>query len=1014
RVAARSLAHLLARHPQTRRLFRPACIVGGESQHAKRQDFFAIPATEGQTTAVQDLRSGKVNLIVATSVLEEGIDISACQLVVTYDEISNLRAFVQRRGRARKSDSTYAVFVDEAKQDQLARFQKMEALMKQAYADELRLVSSMQQQEEEEEEGYGSIASATGAVLSLENARPRLEHFCATLGYAYTDTRPDFVLDRSTPHPHPGGERALRSATVFLPAVLPPELRTIAGCKAWKTQRMAIRDAAFQACKALWTNGLLNDRFLPTHKHFFDSLTPIERRQATADVPYCPSPWMRVAAAWTGGQKHYKVMIEDRTGSDLVPPRMLAILPVPLPCPISLRLHWTAELTLVLSLTAAGPCSTLALDAAAEATQLLYESALRGRLKRGRRDFCCLFLPKLRLTPATIEKWCATAAGHTPALAAALHEPLDLQSLGLVSQSDGRNRPWFPQLLEHRSEQRCNEDGSPGEMEDVLHIRGLVWPKRADFTHTASSGSHTHWKSYPVAQSKLANLPAAYSVFTLFVPAVLHRLEVFLHADHLRETVLAPLRLRDLSLLVDAISSPLAREPSNYQRLEFLGDALLKLHCSVHLTASRPQWHEGLLTAFKERLVSNHRLSAVALERGIAPYILTDAFTAAQWRPQYVHEFACDPARADVSTRSISTKVLADVVEAIIGAAFVDGGLSKTTAAMNLLLPEETWPSLEDSTARILQAVPAAAETIKPSYLASVEGMIGYKFSRPAILLEALTHPSSTADTMSYQRLEFLGDALLDHLVTECIFKHRDELSVPDMHLIRTAFVNRDFLAFVCMKLATQESRFEVVKAAGTEQYTPKEVAHTIRLIQMLRHANRELATSRARTIARFQRLEASIDDALDQSAEYPWVLLCQLQAPKYMSDVIESLLAAIYVDSSGSWARCDAFLSRLGLNEYLSRVLRGNINLMHPKQRLGILVEGRKVAYAKTQTDDLRFDCVVCVDGAEVAGVTGALSDHEAETRAACRAMKAWAAMVSEGKVRRGTVTPDADALPN
>ena len=49
---------------------------------------------------------------------------------------------------------------------------------------------------------------------------------------------------------------------------------------------------------------------------------------------------------------------------------------------------------------------------------------------------------------------------------------------------------------------------------------------------------------------------------------------------------------------------------------------------------------------------------------------------------------------------------------------------------------------------------------------------IGYQFKHPILALQALTHPSHAATgdelaTNSYQRLEFLGDALLDLIVTE-------------------------------------------------------------------------------------------------------------------------------------------------------------------------------------------------------------------------------------------------------
>merc|ERR1719481_1163628 len=49
-----------------------------------------------------------------------------------------------------------------------------------------------------------------------------------------------------------------------------------------------------------------------------------------------------------------------------------------------------------------------------------------------------------------------------------------------------------------------------------------------------------------------------------------------------------------------------------------------------------------------------------------------------------------------------------------------------------------------------------------------IEQIIGYTFREKSFLLEAFTHPSYEENrlTGSYEKLEFLGDAVLDYLVT--------------------------------------------------------------------------------------------------------------------------------------------------------------------------------------------------------------------------------------------------------
>ena len=53
-----------------------------------------------------------------------------------------------------------------------------------------------------------------------------------------------------------------------------------------------------------------------------------------------------------------------------------------------------------------------------------------------------------------------------------------------------------------------------------------------------------------------------------------------------------------------------------------------------------------------------------------------------------------------------------------------------------------------------------------------VEEILGYSFKEKSFLLQALTHASYTCNelTESYERLEFLGDAVLDYLVTAHLF----------------------------------------------------------------------------------------------------------------------------------------------------------------------------------------------------------------------------------------------------
>jgi dsRNA-specific ribonuclease len=81
----------------------------------------------------------------------------------------------------------------------------------------------------------------------------------------------------------------------------------------------------------------------------------------------------------------------------------------------------------------------------------------------------------------------------------------------------------------------------------------------------------------------------------------------------------------------------------------------------VQLIATYPLWHEGYLSAKKDRLISNSRLSRAAIEAGLDSFIVTKPFTGNKWRPIYIEDIL--ETNSDTSRRELSTKVLADVVE---------------------------------------------------------------------------------------------------------------------------------------------------------------------------------------------------------------------------------------------------------------------------------------------------------------------------------------------------------------
>lgn len=58
---------------------------------------------------IQRFKKNQINAIVATSVLEEGIDLQMCNLVISYDVPKEFRGYVQSKGRARMQGSNYII-----------------------------------------------------------------------------------------------------------------------------------------------------------------------------------------------------------------------------------------------------------------------------------------------------------------------------------------------------------------------------------------------------------------------------------------------------------------------------------------------------------------------------------------------------------------------------------------------------------------------------------------------------------------------------------------------------------------------------------------------------------------------------------------------------------------------------------------------------------------------------------------------------------------------------------------
>lgn len=126
-------------------------------------------------------------------------------------------------------------------------------------------------------------------------------------------------------------------------------------------------------------------------------------------------------------------------------------------------------------------------------------------------------------------------------------------------------------------------------------------------------------------------------------------------------------RFSDLNLLRCAFLHSSADMGDNYERLEFLGDAVLELVISELLYERLPSSTEGELTKTRAALVNEGALASVARNLKLGGYLMLgrgERNSGGQDKPS----------------------ILADAVEALFGALYLDSGLDQAKKTAEILL----------------------------------------------------------------------------------------------------------------------------------------------------------------------------------------------------------------------------------------------------------------------------------------------------------------------------------------
>ena len=873
-------------------------------------------------------------------------------------------------------------------------------------------------------------------MLTGNSAVEHIFHFCSILPYSgihnhtplFDIDPPDYPLewhaDRGprTPYYGPYG------CTLTLPKLVDPKFRSFSTPRNHSTKVAARRHVAFQAYHALYENKLLNEYLLPltsvleaeVESEVRDLLKDVEKRKGTEGVSSQMDPWSD-----GGADKRWWSTILEVDG--LPPLRMLTQAALPslgideLPtihlreCP-PFKVRVRGEGTPIVANDDDG-----ILARAKEFTRRFFWPVYGSRMKWDQTDFLHLFLP-MDESPTVWDERRALISDHSPSATGGqtLFAPFawferrysHVDDIFLVSGTSftaksyqfvrTRNTPPTPEEmadLVRRHVRRGDDDGA-AKLEityPLIEARSLV--KRNFLTPMPDESKGMDAVSQkPVLLLKdftLVALISSHEVqYAQWAPSIIRHLQMVSTASSLRDTLFGETCLAKipLGLLLTAITTPSAQERSNYQRLETLGDTTLKYAVSIQLLSAHPLWHEGYLARRKDHAVSNANLAKMAIHRKLYKWIIRDFFIPKRWKPRR----ASDPValipeetpsqspdtsgmtekqkrRANVA-RNLSTKVLADVVEALIGAAYLYDGFAMGIECMRVFDLGLSWRPLPECIDTMYSRIPDFKHY--PAQIGVVEGILGYTFRRKAIAVEALTHASYQSDleTISYERMEFLGDAVLDMLVTDHLYRAPGKNYDPDgIHTIKSAVVNAHFLAMLCLRASTELPVVMPSWSPDKGMTVTEDTQHT-HLYKCLLHSSVRILDEQQATFARWERPggRGDIEAALKAGRAFPWSALTSLLAPKFLSDMVESLLGAVYLDSCGDLEVVRGVLRRLGHWEVLERIVERDTDVLHPVSQLHLWAgkNQEKVKCSIPKRNENMVSCSVVWDDYEVAKV--------------------------------------------
>lgn len=341
---------------------------------------------------------------------------------------------------------------------------------------------------------------------------------------------------------------------------------------------------------------------------------------------------------------------------------------------------------------------------------------------------------------------------------------------------------------------------------------------------------------------------------------------------------------------------------NNYERLEFLGDSFLKMATTIAVFTLIPNKDEFDYHVERMVMICNQNLFGVARSDWLRleEYVRSKAFSRA-WYPDLKQESGKThkKKRENMKSHKLADKTIADVCEALIGAAYMttrkDNDYNLAIEAVTRLTdhkhhPMMKWEDYYDAYKKPSWQVtaPSASEL---EMAKNIEHITGYRFKHPRLLRSAFVHPSRPYlydKVPNYQRLEFLGDALLDMVCVDYLFHMAPDKGPQWLTEHKMAMVSNQFLGCVAVSL----SFHKYILHNGT---ISNSILEYVTVITEARRTAEEAAQAAGKHRSEF--------------AKDYWIEV--RQPPKCIPDVLEAYIGAIFVDSGYDYSTVQQFFAK-------------------------------------------------------------------------------------------------------